>query len=344
MVKLSFNWNDRRVLVTGATGFIGSWLTEAILERGGKVTAFVKKDDPLMLGGITKFSDKLKIVYGDVRDKEAVKNAVADQELIFHLAAITQVPYAVKNPVETAEVDIFGAINILETIRNSDQNVFLVYASTDKVYGEPKYVPIDEHHPLLTKSPYDASKLAADRMTYAYYTTYGLKSAITRWSNTIGGRDANILRAVPDFITAIQEGKPPTIRYSGNNVRDFIYVTDSVDGMLATAENQNVSTGEAFNLGTGKPSTIFNIATMLIKMMGFENKMAPVVLNNPEPGEIKSQYLSSEKAREMLKWEPKVSLEEGLLLSVKWYLENKWWFEIMNRVSRFYGLRTVNIY
>lgn len=343
MVKLSFNWNDRRVLVTGATGFIGSWLTESLVEKGANVTVLVKKGDPLSHGGITKFSDKLKIIYSDIRDSEGVKSAVKDQEVVFHLAAITQVPYVVKHPVESAEVDIFGAINILEAARNSNQDAFIVYASTDKVYGEPKYVPIDENHSLIAKSPYDASKLAADRMTYAYYATYGLKSAITRWSNTIGGRDANILRAVPDFVTSIHEGNPPTIRYSGNNIRDFIFVTDAVDGMLATVENQNVSTGEAFNLGTGRPTTIFNLANLLIKMMGFENKMSPVILNKPEPGEIKAQYLSSEKAGKLLKWSPKISLEEGLRLSIKWYWENKWWFEIMNNVSSFYGLRTVDV-
>jgi CDP-glucose 4,6-dehydratase len=271
-----------------------------------------------------------------------MKKAVADQDFIFHLAAQTQVPLSVSNPVDTIDVSVNGTLNVIESLRKANQDTFLIFSSTDKVYGEPKRLPIDEDHQLSCKSPYDAAKLAADRLVYSYYKTYGIECGITRWSNTIGGRDANILRAAPDFITSIMEGKPPTIRHSGQHVRDFVYVEDSVRGMLAVAENRKKSAGEAFNLGTGRPMKIVEFANLTIKLMGFEKKMSPVLLNKPDSGEIQAQYLSSEKARRVLVWEPKFSVESGLKMTIDWYMKNRWWFDTMNKLSKHYGLRTVD--
>lgn len=334
-----FDWTGKKVLITGATGFIGSWLTEELINKGATVSVLIKKDDPLGTDAIKHLIDSTTQIYGDIRDKEVIEKSVKDQEFIFHLAAVTQVIYAKNNPVEAFEVDAGGTFNILEAMRKSDTNQFLVYASTDKVYGEPVYVPIDENHPLLGKSPYDASKIAADRLVYAYKMTYGLNTGIVRWSNTIGGRDANFLRAAPDFITSILNNKNPVIRGNGKHIRDYMYITDAVDGILKIAENSNISNGEAFNIGTEKPTSVLELANKIIKLIGQEGKMEPIILGKPTVGEIDVQYLACKKAKQKLGWEPKVNLEESLLKTIQWYSENLWWQQVIERVKSFYDIK-----
>ncbi len=332
-----FEWKEKKVLVTGGTGFIGSWLTEHLLHRGASVTVLVRKDDPLGLGGIRSVTGKLKIMYSDIRDKNGVHKAVTGQEIIFHLAAITQVLYSIKNPQETFDVNVSGTLNLLESARKCDTE-FFVFASTDKVYGEPKYLPIDESHPLSAKSPYDASKIAADQMVSAYTITYGLPSSRVRWSNTIGGRDSNILRVVPDFITSILYNEKLSIRGDGKHIRDYMYVTDAIEGMISLVENRNVSNGEAFNLGTERPTSVLELAKLIIKLMGIEEKVHPTILSRNVRGEIKKQYLSAKKAQEKLKWFPKVHLEDGLRKTVQWYKQNPSWYDLMQKVAQHYGL------
>lgn len=326
-------WNDKKILVTGATGFIGSWLTEELVKRNSNVTVFVKKDDPLREDAIKHLAEKIKIVYGDIRNKSPVEVAVKDQEIIFHLAAFSQVINSMLNPVETVEVNTIGTMNFLEAVRKSNLDQTFVFASTDKVYGEPQYLPIDEKHPLSAKSPYDASKLAADRLTFSYFVSYGIKASISRWSNTIGGRDANHLRALPDFIISLLNNKSPTIRGDGKHVRDYMYVTDSTNGIMLLAEKINLTKGESFNFGTERPTSVMELADLVIKTMNLENKFKPVILNNPTPGEINKQFLSAKKATEILKWKPEISLEEGVKRTIEWYSQNRWWEDVINRVK-----------
>ncbi len=255
------------------------------------------------------------------------------------MAALTQVIHSFTRANEFFEVNAIGTLNILEEVRKSKSLEFLVFSSTDKVYGEPNYVPIDENHQLGAKSPYDASKLAGDVLVESYYNTYSLPVAIVRWSNTIGGRDANILRAVPDFVTSIMRGKPPTIRGEGNQIRDYMYVTDAVSGILAVAQNKNKTNGEAFNLGTEKPTKVLEIANLVIEKMGMKGKMKPVVLGKNNPGEIDKQYLSAKKAREKLKWSPKISLGEGVAKAVDWYVKHPEWYDFMLRVKNYWDSR-----
>ena len=334
-------WRSKKVLVTGGTGFIGSWLVEALLQAGANITAIIEQDSPFGIEAIKRLAHDMELVYGDIRDKELVAEAIKGKEILFHLASVTQVLYAIKNPEETVAVNVFGALNILEGMRRSNEEQFLVYASTDKVYGEPKYVPIDEEHSLASKSPYDASKIAADRLVYAYHISYGLKCGIVRWANTYGGRDANLLRAVPDFVTSILNGRPPTIRGNGKQVRDYMYVTDAVEGIIAVAENQGLANGEAFNLGTEKPTSVKDLAELIIRVSGNDGKFKPVILGKTIPGEIDAQYLSSRKARERLGWSPKVDLEEGLKSTIEWHRENKWWESVMERVAKFHSIETL---
>ena len=330
-------WASKKVLVTGANGFIGSWLTEALVNNGANVTAFVKKGDIIGTESIKHLKDKIRIIYGDIRDAKSVTNAVRGKDVIFHLAAITQVLYSIKNPKETIDINVCGTFNILEAIRRNNYEQFLVFTSTDKVYGEPKYNPIDEEHPLSSKSPYDASKLAADRLVHSYHVSYHLKSSIVRWSNTYGGRDSNILRAVPDFVVSLLNGRPPVIRGDGNHVRDYVYVDDAVSGILCTAEKQKISTGHTFNLGTERPVSVRELAKLIIKIFGLSGKIRPVVLRRNVPGEIRTQYLSAKKARKMLGWKPKTNLEEGLQKTISWYKNNPAWQKVVKRNSRFYA-------
>lgn len=325
-----------KVLVTGGTGFIGSWLVRKLLEEGAEVTALVKKNDPLGLGNIGGVKDGIKIIYGDIRDSKEVKKAAKDKELVFHLAAITQVTYSIECPKETFDVNAAGTLNVLEAMRECNENAFLVIASTDKVYGEPVYLPIDEEHPLLGKSPYDASKIAADRMAYSYHKTYGTKVSIIRCSNIYGGADSNILRAVPDFTYAILKNKQPVIRGNGMHKRDFLYVDDAVNAYMSVAKNQSIANGETFNFGTSMETSVKELARLMAKIAGV--KTEPRILGMPLKGEIEKQRLSYRKAKRLLNWKPSTNIEEGLRKTMLWYRENKWWSGVVENVSRFYGI------
>lgn len=325
-------WIGKKVLVTGASGFIGSWLAEELVARGADVTAFVNKSDPLGIEAIKHL--ELNIIDGNILDKDKVAEAVAGKDYVFHLAAATQVLHVIKHPREAVDVNIDGTANVLDALRNNPKT-FLVFASTDKVYGEPIKVPIDESHPLVGKSVYDATKIGADRLVKAYGITYGVRSAIIRCSNIYGGRDANLLRIVPEFVLSILDGKPPIIRGSGEHIRDFMHVSDAVNAYLTVAEKQNVSNGEEFNFGTGRPMKVTDITRMLIKSMG--RNMEPIVSGNKShQSEINSQYLDSRKAERLLGWKPTVELEDGLKMTADWYAQNSWWREIMKRFSDYY--------
>lgn len=332
------SWKDKKVAITGATGFIGSWLTEDLVNKGAEVTILVKKDSPRGVRVLGKYSDKVNVIYGDVREYDTMKAFVSDKDYIFHLAAITQVLYSAANPVATFNIDANGTLNILEAIRSSKSSPFLVFQSTDKVYGEPSYVPIDERCGLSSKSPYDASKIAADRLVNSYFTSYGLKGTILRPSNVIGGRDANIWRAVPDFVLSIINNKPPKIRGNGKHIRDYTYVSDTVAAIRLAAEKQARSNGEVFNIGTGKPTSVLELAKTLIKVSGMEKTMKPIILDKNTPSEIYRQYLASAKAKRLLGWVPKVSLKEGLKKTLGWYRQNLWWTSVIKDVEKYYSI------
>ncbi|MBI4894339.1 MAG: GDP-mannose 4,6-dehydratase [Candidatus Aenigmarchaeota archaeon] len=333
------SFSDRRVLVTGAGGFIGSWLTEKLLEEGAKVSVLIDDSGAIGTSGIDHVIKKTRAFRGNLTRPETLSSAVRDQEVVFHLAALTQVIHSFSMPREFFDVNATGTLNLLEKLRKSDALDFLVFSSTDKVYGEPQRVPIDESHALSAKSPYDASKLAADVLIDSYHSTYGTPAAKIRWSNTIGGRDTNILRAVPDFVSSIMRGKPPTIRGDGRQVRDYMYVTDAVSGIMAVAQKKKKSNGETFNLGTETPTSVLQMSNLVIDVMGMRGKMKPVVLGKNNPGEINVQYLSSKKARDALGWSPKVGLKDGVLKSVEWYRAHPEWYDVMRRVNGYWDAK-----
>lgn len=333
------SFSDKRVLVTGASGFIGSWLTEKLLEDGADVSVLIDSSGAIGTSGIDHVIEKTRVFRGNLTKPETLAPAVKDQELVFHLAALTQVIHSFSIPREFFDVNVTGTLNLLEKLRESDALEFFVFSSTDKVYGEPRRLPIDESHALSSKSPYDASKLAADVLIDSYHSTYGTPAAKIRWSNTIGGRDTNILRAVPDFTSSIMRGQPPKIRGDGKQVRDYMYVTDAVSGIMAVAQKKKKTNGETFNLGTETPTSVLQMANLVIDSMGMGGKMKPVVMGKNNPGEINTQYLSSKKARETLGWSPKVSLKDGVSKSVEWYRSHPEWYGVMKRVSSYWDSR-----
>jgi CDP-glucose 4,6-dehydratase len=330
-------WEDKRVLLTGGSGFIGSHIAEKLVSEGAELTILMKDDCPIGMAGLAAIGSTASIVRGDLLDAELIDRICPDKDVILHLAAITQVIYSVKNPKNTVEVDVNGTLNILEAIRRKNDSAFLIFTSTDKVYGESAYVPVDESHPLSAKSPYDASKLAADRLVNAYQTTYGIKGSISRCSNVLGGRDANILRALPGFVYPLMRGRDPVIRSNGKLIRDYMHVDDAVRGILSLAEKQDKSSGLAFNFGTGKPTSVIRLAELVVKAFG-DTSRKPVVRGMDAKVEIENQYLSYRLAKERLGWEPKVRIEEAVERSVRWYKENPGWLDVMENVARYYGI------
>jgi CDP-glucose 4,6-dehydratase len=331
------HWKDMDVLVTGATGFLGSWLTERLVLEGAAVYALVEHGCPRKTC-ISHLSGRITEISGDLRDSKLMEKAAEGKDVIFHLGAITQVIYAIKNPAETFEVNLNGTVNLLEAMRKKD-TPFLVYMSTDKVYGEPQRLPIEADDPLSAKSPYDASKLAADRACYSYHKTYGTKVSIARSSNIYGGREANELRAVPDFVRSLLKSEPPVIRGSGLHERDFVYVEDVVNGLVSIAENQQKTNGEAYVFGTGRPISVLDLAKICIKASGLELK--PKVMGKPTPGEIDKQYISYRKAQEVFSWHPRVSLEEGIAKTLKWFKENPWIEDVIKATSERYRIHSL---
>lgn len=336
--EFSAFWKDKRVAVTGATGFIGSWLTNTLMRYGADVTILVRKDSPRGKDAIANFSEGARILTGDIRDQESVSELIKDKDIIFHLAAITQVVFSKINPIIGFSINLGGTMNVLESLRNSNNGTFMVYMSTDKVYGEPNKLPIDEDNSLSSKSPYDASKLAADRLVYSYHSTYGTRAAILRPSNTVGGHDANFLRIVPSFITSLINESPPRIRGNGHNIRDYMYVKDLVRGIMLAGQRSDVTNGEVLNFGTGRPTSVLELASTLINISNNNGGMKPIIQNGDTKGEISNQFISSRKVREKLGWKAMYCLEEGLRETYSWYSNNREWFNVMNRVRQFYGL------
>jgi len=320
-------WKGRNVFVSGATGFIGSWITEALLDSGAHVTILVRDLCPKpALESMSNIYSKLRsAVLGDLTDYSIIERTFGEYEIdtCFHLAAQTIVNVAKRSPLSTFESNIKGTWNLLEAARNLRTVERIIMASSDKAYGEPTKLPITESHPLLASYPYEASKACAEILARTYFKTYGLPVAVTRCSNVYGGRDLNFSRIVPDTIRSVLLDKDPIIRSDGTPVRDYIYISDVVNAYLTLAKNLDRSEvkGQAFNFGTGKPVSVLDLVRKTIEVSG-KTHLKPVVLGK-ETKEINVEYLSSEKARVVLNWEAKVPLERGLLETIRWY-KNMW--------------------
>ena len=311
----------KKVLVTGASGFIGSHLVEELVRRGANVRAFVKNNSSNNIGSLEKLteniSEKVEIVFGDMQNRENVKRAVYEMNLVFHLGALISVADSYKNPREYMDVNAIGTLNILEASREYKIEKIII-ASTSEVYGNGGNKIINEDFPLNPRSPYAASKIAAEKITESFYYSYNLPVSIIRLFNVFGPRQS-IKPLIPAVINhGIRNEKIQITDL--NSKRDFVYVADAVDAFIKTAESDK-SNGETINIGTGTASSVKMILEILSKILE-KDLFKYVELGNLKNKDEKLLICDNKKAKKLLNWEPKYSLEEGLSKSVDYFKEN----------------------
>jgi len=315
-------WSKQRVLVTGATGIIGSWLVKDLLAQDAYVVALVR--DTNLQSELYRSGDiqRVLVVSGRLEDFWTLERAINEHEVdtVFHLGAQTIVSTAHRFPLPTFEANIRGTYNLLEACRlHGDMVQRVVIASSDKAYGEQPNLPYTEDMPLNGRYPYEVSKSCADLIAQAYHHTYGLPVAIARCGNVYGGGDLNWSRIVPGTIRSFLHGERPIIRSDGTYVRDYIYVKDVARAYMRLAEcldNDRVR-GEAFNFSTESPLTVLELVRTIQRLMDCKH-IEPRIMNCAE-GEIRSQHLSAAKACSILGWQPQFDLKQGLLETIEWY-------------------------
>lgn len=317
-------WRDRPVLVTGATGLLGSWLVDALLEREALVVCLVRDLVPMSRFALEGLQDRVIVSFGDVRDQATLERVLGEREIrtVFHLAAQTIVTIANRNPVSTFETNVAGTWALLEACRRSPLVSEIVVASSDKAYGDQEVLPYSEDTPLQGRHPYDASKSCADLVAQSYATTWGLPVTVTRCGNFYGGGDLNFNRVVPGTIRDVLAGRPPVIRSDGSYVRDYLYVEDGATAYLTVAEALAADrglAGRAFNFSLEEPLTVLEMVERILAVMGSD--LRPEIRNEVS-NEIRAQYLDSSRARTELGWRPIVGLEEGLRRTVEWYRQH----------------------
>jgi len=316
-------WRDRPVLVTGATGLVGSWLTRSLVEAGADVVCFVRDWVPQSELVRSRVLEQVKVVRGDICDRDALERAIGEYEAdtVIHLAAQTIVGIANRNPVSTFESNIQGTWNLLEACRRSPAVKSIVVASSDKAYGAQEHLPYREDAPLEGRHPYDVSKSCADLIAQTYAQTYGLPVAVTRCGNFYGGGDLNWNRIVPGTIRSALRGERPIIRSDGQYVRDYFYVEDGASAYMLLAEQLHGRpelSGHAFNFSNECEVTVLDLVRHILGAMGSD--LEPVVRNQAS-NEIRRQFLSAAHARRTLAWSPLFTLDEGLRRTIAWYEE-----------------------
>jgi CDP-glucose 4,6-dehydratase len=314
-------WRERRVLVTGATGLVGSWLCRELIAREAFVTALVRDDDPQSDFFRSQTAGQCSVVRGDLSRIEDCVRAIntSESEIVFHLGAQTLVGAALRDPLETFESNIRGTYNLLEAVRRLKALVSaVVVASSDKAYGDAHGLPYREDMPLAGRHPYDVSKSCTDLLASTYAHTYGLPIAIARCGNIYGGADLNWSRIVPGTIRSFLRGARPVLRSSGTPIRDYIYVRDVVSAYMALADalDDVHVCGQAFNFSPETRTTVFDMIERIAAIMGVA--CDPVVLDDA-PFEILDQTLDAAKARRTLGWSPRWTLDSGLRETVEWY-------------------------
>jgi len=316
-------WLDRPVFVTGCTGFLGSWLTIALVEAGASVVGLVRDEIPFSHLRRSGYQARIAVVRGDVTDYSVIERALNEYEIdtIFHLAAQTIVPIANRAPLSTFETNIKGTWTVLEAARRSPKVRRVLVASSDKAYGVQERLPYTEDAPLLGCYPYDVSKACATLIARTYSATYDMGVAITCCANLYGGGDLNWSRIVPATIRSLIRAERPIIRSDGTLLRDYLYVQDAVRAYLVLAEEleRPEVRGELFNFGTDSPKSVLEVAQTIVALSDHP-ELKPIVLNDAS-NEIQAQYLDSSKAKRVLGWSPAFTFETGLLEAMAWYRE-----------------------
>jgi CDP-glucose 4,6-dehydratase len=321
-----FEWKNHRVLVTGATGLLGSWLTEALLSRGAEVTCLIRDQVPRSRLVTTGAIARVNVVRAPLEDFHEVLRALNEYEVetVFHLAAQTIVGTASRSVLSTFEANIKGTWNVLEAARSLPQLVKRVLvASSDKAYGDHAKLPYSEDAPLLGRFPYDASKACAELLCASYAASFQLPVVTTRCGNLYGGGDLNYSRIVPGTIRSALLGERPIVRSNGKLVRDYFYVEDAVAAYLHLAERMRALElgGQAFNFGTSEPKSVLEMVALVLAAAG-RPELEPVVQNQTSR-EIEKQYLDCTKAQRVLGWKPAFTLPAALARTVAWYREHE---------------------
>jgi CDP-glucose 4,6-dehydratase len=319
-VNYSF-WLDRPTFVTGGSGLVGSWLVKRLTEAGADLVCLVRDWVPQSEMVRTNLMEQVKVVRGDVRDRETLERTLGEYEIdtVIHLAAQTIVTIANRNPLSTFETNIAGTWNLLESCRRSPNVKQIVIASSDKAYGDQETLPYSENTPLQGRHPYDVSKSAADLIANTYAASFDLPVAITRCGNFYGGGDLNWNRIIPGTIRSILRGQNPIIRSDGKYIRDYFYVEDGAAAYMLLAEKMAEHPelkGEAFNFSNEIQVTVSEIVEHILKLMNSDLKPE---IRDETINEIRHQYLSAEKARRVLDWHPLFTLDDGLKKTIEWY-------------------------
>jgi CDP-glucose 4,6-dehydratase len=315
------NWSGRRVLVTGATGLVGSWLSAELVSKGAEVLALVRSPDPASELYRSGTVSRLAVVSGALEDLATVQRVVVehDPQYVFHIGAQAIVGVADRWPLDTFEANIRGTYNLLEACRLHGRSLkSVVVASSDKAYGAHDKLPYNEDLELKASRPYEVSKAAADMIARSYAGSYDMPVTVARFGNVYGGGDLNWSRIVPGTVRSLIAGDAPVVRSDGTFVRDYIHVRDVVDAYLILASaDRSVTAGRAFNFSPERPVTVLEMVNVIRGLMG-PSSLDPTILGEASD-EIKSQYLSCDRAKRELGWSASRSLKDGLAETIEWY-------------------------
>lgn len=319
----------KKVLVTGAEGFIGSHLTESLVELGAEVTALVQYNSFNNWGWIDTFNSNIKnsinVVTGDIREYDGMKRLIKGQNVVFHLAALIAIPYSYLSPMAYVRTNVEGTTNVLEGCREYEVEK-VVHTSTSETYGTALYVPIDEKHPMQGQSPYSASKIAADKMAESYYKSFSTPVATIRPFNTYGPRQS--ARAViPTIISQILSGKTEIKLGSLTPTRDFNYVKDTAEAFIKVAESDK-TVGEVINAGSNYEISIGDTIKKIINIIGKDVKiLCDEERIRPENSEVNRLWADNRKIKELAHWKPRYSIDEGLTETINWIQNNMQYFK-----------------
>ena len=317
------------VLVTGADGFIGSHLVEALIDQGEEVRAFVRYNSFNSWGWLDTIDDEvldaIEIFSGDVRDPNGVRKAMQDIDVVYHLAALISIPYSYHSPDTYVDTNVTGTLNILQAARDLGTEK-IVHTSTSEVYGSAQFVPITEDHPLQGQSPYAASKIGADQMALSFYRSFDTPAAVIRPFNTYGPRQST--RAViPTIITQIASGRRTLELGNLHPTRDFSYVEDTARGFMAVADSDE-AIGEVVNVGSGFEISIGDLVDLIAEAMGVEVSVeTDEERTRPEKSEVDRLYADISKAEELLGWTPthggRDGFKRGLQKTAEWFSQDE---------------------
>lgn len=315
------NWSGKRVLVTGAGGFIGSQLTERLACLGAHTRAFVRYNSLGSWGWLDQSARKkdIEVILGDIRDVDTVRHSMRQVEIVFHLAALISIPYSYHAPISYVRTNVEGTANVLQAALDAAV-ALVVHTSTSEVYGTACYVPIDEAHSLQGQSPYSASKIGADKLAEAFHLSFGLPATIIRPFNTYGPRQS--ARAIIPTIIVQALTQPAVCLGNLEPLRDLTYVEDTVDGFIKIAQRPE-AIGQVINIGSGREVSIGDLAKTILDLMG---KDIPVLRDDrrvrPQGSEVERLCADTRKAKQLLDWRPATGLSKGLTKTIEWIQEN----------------------